>query len=513
MANSQPYPQAGPSSIPYHHPNSPYPGADSSYQPLPHYAPGHNPSANLGQPNYVTNRVIPSYPEFVPQQRHFRKPNRNRRFPQHHQQQQHLHYYQSQPIFAPPHPVIDPYHLPSEYFPSHELWTQPPFSPPPQHHAYAYQPSYPPSTLPKQLIIPSYGRPSSPPASLTVLPSAAPDPEVRPLSEPSIVHSQPQETDIVQNNEEIMETSSEKEPIVILPVRRNSQKGIALQLERPRVGKALPVTISHSARPPASFVKLFDFPSIFEQDVIFISTSDVVNNETTSPQTEETISLEPGLASTATPETSTGAETPQIGSPRSSMTSISIVAKVLPDTPEDQLELPSETSILHNNVNFGRAAHSPTLPDSIPVDVTSTPSSVPPPSSSPAIQPSPQPSQPQRKSWASLLRAPGSEKDSVNGLPMSSIQGFSIQATSLQETKPKPTQSQSLVNLLTSPTALSGRLPNIRARGLINLGNMCFANTVLQILTYCPPFHKLFIELQRHHNTKESVSTPLINAT
>jgi ubiquitin carboxyl-terminal hydrolase 10 len=30
---------------------------------------------------------------------------------------------------------------------------------------------------------------------------------------------------------------------------------------------------------------------------------------------------------------------------------------------------------------------------------------------------------------------------------------------------------------------------------LINSGNMCFANAVLQVLVYCPPFYRLFNEL------------------
>ena len=37
----------------------------------------------------------------------------------------------------------------------------------------------------------------------------------------------------------------------------------------------------------------------------------------------------------------------------------------------------------------------------------------------------------------------------------------------------------------------------IHPRGLINSGNMCFANSVLQIMVYCLPFHWLFAELGR----------------
>jgi ubiquitin carboxyl-terminal hydrolase 10 len=55
---------------------------------------------------------------------------------------------------------------------------------------------------------------------------------------------------------------------------------------------------------------------------------------------------------------------------------------------------------------------------------------------------------------------------------------------------------------LLSGTSLSGppdsaTQSRLRARGLINQGNMYFTNAVLQLLVYCPPFGNLFSDLGR----------------
>lgn len=49
-------------------------------------------------------------------------------------------------------------------------------------------------------------------------------------------------------------------------------------------------------------------------------------------------------------------------------------------------------------------------------------------------------------------------------------------------------------------------------RGLINTGNMCFANTILQVLVYCPPFTELFEEFGKRLKADLARKTPLLEA-
>ena len=65
----------------------------------------------------------------------------------------------------------------------------------------------------------------------------------------------------------------------------------------------------------------------------------------------------------------------------------------------------------------------------------------------------------------------------------------------------------------------SATLPRLRARGLVNTGNMCFANTVLQLLVNLPPSQNLFTELCDKEMRRAGVFetgggvTPLVDAT
>ncbi|TEB39515.1 cysteine proteinase [Coprinellus micaceus] len=202
------------------------------------------------------------------------------------------------------------------------------------------------------------------------------------------------------------------------------------------------------------------------------------------------------------------ADTPTIpGSPATTNTSISTEAKpeVTP-TPasENDSSAPSDEKKADDEA--------PSVP-------------VPEPAAAPAVPPV-------KKSWASLLRpasssaSPGSS--AKNALPTSSIVGFSIPADAPSAPPAQsvsPSRNTELLNLLMSPPSTAAFAPRIRPRGLVNSGNMCFANAVLQILVYCPPFHRLFVELgkvlpsvavageREREKEREKDSTPLVDAT
>ena len=61
-----------------------------------------------------------------------------------------------------------------------------------------------------------------------------------------------------------------------------------------------------------------------------------------------------------------------------------------------------------------------------------------------------------------------------------------------------PSKKSELIALLTtgpSPNSSTAAAGTIRPRGIVNSGNMCYANSVLQLLVYCTPFQRLFVEL------------------
>ena len=293
----------------------------------------------------------------------------------------------------------------------------------------------------------------------------------------------------------------------------------------------------------------------------------------------QTNSSVPSSSVTETTDTPT-----QNGSPASSHTSLSVAStkdgKDFASSKEvESLEEDVQPSI---PVSAEKTAVVPVTTSAAPTPSSSTasPQLVPSTStttstSTPVTPPAPPPAPP-KKSWASLLRpststsasASGSGSSSAvagpsrNALPTSSVVGFSIPAAASPVVQDaalhvSPSRKSELVRLLTSgpagvgyagalssyasagsvatttnadtapvhtATTTSSLSVKIRPRGLINSGNMCFANSVLQIMVYCPPFHRLFAELGKVlvlgggggggvNGVEESSKYPLVDAT
>jgi len=175
------------------------------------------------------------------------------------------------------------------------------------------------------------------------------------------------------------------------------------------------------------------------------------------------------------------------------------------------------------------SAEKPVIVPATSTAPTPSTTAVPPPEAAPPTSAAtPVAPPPSAKSWASLLcpstsSASGfaSAGPSRNALPTSSVMGISIPAASATtqdaalHVSPRLLTSAPGAGHPTIATAISyagsvaaaasttitttNLTPStkIRPRGLIDSSNMCFANSVLQIMVYCPPFHRLFAELGR----------------
>ncbi|KAJ7114670.1 hypothetical protein C8R43DRAFT_902953 [Mycena crocata] len=100
-----------------------------------------------------------------------------------------------------------------------------------------------------------------------------------------------------------------------------------------------------------------------------------------------------------------------------------------------------------------------------------------------------------KKSWASLLRpgapAPASASASSTTTPTSTPGTISPANGAISTTAPRKNglPTSSVVGFSVPAGLASGE--RLVPRGLVNTGNMCFANAVLQVLGCCPPFAAL----------------------
>lgn len=401
----------------------------------------------------------------------------------------------------------------------------------------------------------------TPPATTEVKPTGEPDTTDPPVDEPASPTAAPDST----VEEPLIQISSlSYSQMGTIPAGSSVQPSLmtstnpvapwAIWSRRPRDPSQAPsIIISPKARPPSDIVQqALDLqtpplsPSpVSETSLIPIfpakdvdASLDSTTNETAniwSSQTNSTVPSSSVTESTDTPAAS--------GSPVSSHTSVSIAC-----TPaKNSIEVPTHAeehgiiSVVTSVSTSTGVVTAKTSSESVTVSTDTVSSTthistsddsattVQPPQ--PTVTASPPPAVP-KKSWASLLRnsSSHSQDPSRNALPTSSVVGFSIPAANTSVSVPPSHKSDLMALLTTGPSGFSAvaspkanSAMKIRPRGLMNSGNMCFANAVLQILVYCPPFHKLFAALGQllvDSNAKDltgkfgiSTSTPFVNAT
>ncbi|KAF2476280.1 cysteine proteinase [Lindgomyces ingoldianus] len=114
------------------------------------------------------------------------------------------------------------------------------------------------------------------------------------------------------------------------------------------------------------------------------------------------------------------------------------------------------------------------------------------------------PPKPAPKSWAELLRpkapAPAAQTPSIpNGVV--AVNGSSV---------PK---SNSLADVLSSFSVDSDKkISFLEPRGLVNSGNLCYMNSILQVLVFCVPFYDFLDQVAKRAVHSFKTETPLVDA-
>ncbi|KAK0482621.1 hypothetical protein IW261DRAFT_1468778 [Armillaria novae-zelandiae] len=379
----------------------------------------------------------------------------------------------------PPVPHSIPHHsgpYPPSFSPSY------PYPQPPPSGAYPqqWQTQQPLSPLPKQLSMPPPN--TAIPVSSHIPQISTEDPNVdtqsAPPMSPSALPLTP--TSPLTNAAQPLSPSSPSIPSQRLP---NALPEWVIWSKRPHDPSNAPgIIFSPRANPPAHIVRdALPIPPPPESPPV---TSEALSQPVSLPEESREESLNDDASDGLLQDSSSSSSHATSTVPSSSATEIT-------DTPT----LPGSPVSTNTSVSLPDAPNStkpletadPTEENSSVATAETTPTTV-------KVSPAPV-----KKTWASLLQTPPSAGSSTskNALPTSTVLGFSIPASA--QAPVLPSKKPDLIALLTTgPTAKNApSTSKLTPRGLINTGNMCFANSVLQILLYCPPFFKLFYELGR----------------
>lgn len=228
---------------------------------------------------------------------------------------------------------------------------------------------------------------------------------------------------------------------------------------------------------------------------------------TTQPPSEGATSTTPTTpisASQTTPK-------PIVSQPHKSAKAIAPVP-IVPIVPKQTSRPSSSTAIIEPKAleQAVQAASIPQSTNSIEPSNESQEAAVQNPQTSESVEPSSDPQDataqtpagpPKPFSWANLAKTPAApaKANCSTGEKKESFARSNV---------------ESLVGALQNfdATTRDGKLVYLKPRGLVNRGNMCYMNSVLQVLVFCIPFYDFLDQIGRRASHSFQSNTPLIDA-